>query len=62
MKNKTPFGPMCKVSRAREKYFWSQSIFKTTTLNMEDVIAENNWNLAQWSFKQPVSQNKYCFN
>lgn len=51
MENKNPFGPVCKISKAREKYFWSQSIFRMMALNMEDVIAENNWNPAQWSFK-----------
>lgn len=60
MENKNPFGPVCKISKAREKYVWSKSIFKTMALNMEDVIAENNGNPAQWSFKQPVSTNKYC--
>lgn len=51
MENKNPFGPVCKISTAREKYFWSQSIFRMMALNTEDVIAENNWNPAQWSFK-----------
>lgn len=51
MENKNPFGPMCKISKAKEKYFWSQSIFETMALNMEDVIVENNWNSAQRSFK-----------
>lgn len=58
MENKNPFGPMCKIFKAWEKYFWDQSIFKMMALNMEGVIAENNQNPAQRGFKQPVSRKQ----
>lgn len=58
MESKNPFGPMCKIFKAWEKYFWDQSIFKTMALNMEGVIAENNQNPAQRGFKQPVSRKQ----
>lgn len=32
MENKNLFGPMCKISKAREKHFWSQSIFKNDSI------------------------------
>lgn len=58
MESKNPFGPMWKIFKAWEKYFWDQSIFKTMALNMEGVIAENNQNPAQRGFKQPVSRKQ----
>lgn len=29
-------------------------------LNMEDIVADNSQNPAQWSFKEQVSKNNYC--
>lgn len=62
MENKNPFGPMCKIFKAWEKYFWDQSIFKMMALNMEAVISENNQNPAQRGFRQPVSKKTNIVN
>lgn len=57
MENKNPFGPMCRFSKAWEKYFWSQSIFKMMVLNMEDVIADNQTLLSEASKNRFLKPN-----
>lgn len=44
--------------QSREKYFWSQSIFRGMALNMEDIVTENNQNPAQQASKNQFPKTK----